>query len=536
MFAVALLALAGAVQADIIQVTGSLSGTTTWHATNEYVLSGKVYVLSNAVLRIEPGTVVKGKPGGTNDASALFICQHGKIYAEGTPENPIIFTAEADDVTDPGDLGIYARGLWGGVVLLGNATINQAADAAGNAASPKYEVYEGLSDIQVNGQYVHRFGGTNDADDSGVLRYVSIRHGGVRVLPNKEINGLSLGGVGRGTVIDHVETYAIADDGFEFFGGTVNTKYLVSAFCDDDAFDADMGYNGKNQFWLAIQERGAKDNGAEFNGEINGSVTGNYQPIANYEVYNATWIGAGTNTAGNRALQLRDYAAPRIYNSILTEFGGYGVRVDAASASHMTNGLLDLRDNLWWNFATNGVALPQVWETAQAAVLFETARSNEVANPMLRGISRTNEPAFGLDPRPAVGSPALTSNRTAPNDGFYTPVSYKGAFNHRNWATDWTALGDYGFLSSEGAGQNPPSAIAPPVQPDAPALVTSIFGGQLVISFASQNGFNYQLESNANLQSPQWTAEGAPQAGTGATLTISLPMADGNRYFRVRAY
>jgi hypothetical protein len=170
----------------------------------------------------------------------------------------------------------------------GKARINKAVNAAGDAATPKYEVYEGLEDLQINGQNVHRFGGANDDDNSGVLRYVSIRHGGQRLSPDKEINGLSLGGVGRGTTIEYVEAVSFADDGFEFFGGTVNTKYLVSAFNDDDAFDTDMGWSGKNQFWFAIQSNDRRDNGSEQNGEPNERNDGTGVPVATYEIHNAT--------------------------------------------------------------------------------------------------------------------------------------------------------------------------------------------------------------------------------------------------------
>ncbi|WCJ59491.1 hypothetical protein NXS98_17520 [Fontisphaera persica] len=517
---------------DVVTISGALTGNHFWARTNVYLLSGPVYVLSNATLTIEAGTVIKGRPGGTNDASYLVICQGGKIYANGSPSQPIIFTAEEDDVNDPADLGIYDRGKWGGLVLLGHAPINMAADSAGNAANPKYEVYEGLSDIQINGQHVHRYGGNDPNDNSGVLRYVSIRHGGVKILPNKEINGLSLCGVGRGTVIEFVEAYAIADDGFEFFGGTVNTKYCVSAFCDDDAFDADMGYTGKNQFWLAIQERGAKDNGAELNGEINGAVTGNERPIGNYEIYNATWIGAGTNTAGNRGLQIRDYAAPRIYNSILTEFGGRGIRIDTTAATHLTNGLLDLRDNLWWNFATNGVPVP-VAETAAAELLFtDTNRNNVVADPLLRGISRTNQPAFGLDPRPQAGSPALTSARTAPNNGFYTPVAFKGAFGDINWASDWSALTRYGILSAAGGGT--PPAVLPVVIPVAANLAAGKQNGNLLIGVSGSPNGRYQLQSVEQLGQP-WVNVGEPLVldpqGRGQFV---VPMLGPGRFYRLQ--
>ncbi len=520
---------AQSLRAATVQVTANISGNETWVRTNTYVLNSKIYVLSNAVLNIEAGTVIKGKPGGTNDATALFITQGAKIFAHGTPENPIIFTAEADDVNDPEDLGIYQRGLWGGVVVLGNATISQASDANGNVANPKYELYEGLSDSQVGGQFVHRFGGNNDNDNSGVLRYVSIRHGGVKLLPDKEINGLSLGGVGRGTVLEHIEAYAIADDGFEFFGGTVNSKYLVAAFCDDDAFDADMGWLGKNQFWLAIQERGAKDNGAEFNGEINGRTTGNYTPIANYEIYNATWIGAGTNTTANRALQLRDYAAPKIYNSILTEFGGSAVRVDAAAGRNLTNGLLDLRDNLFWNFATNGVPAPLA-ETSQAQILFtDTTRNNVNADPLLRGISRTND--YRLDPRPNTGSPALTTLRPTPDDGFYTPVSFKGAFGDINWAADWTALGSYAILSAAGGGV--PARISSTPGSQQPELDFQRSDGNLILTLTVRAGLTFEVQTADNLAgTTSWVASGSPITGTGSPQSVTVPIGSGTKFYR----
>jgi len=518
--------------AATVQVTANMTGTNNWYPTNEYVLNGPIYVLAGGVLNIEAGTVVKGRPGGTNDASALYITRGAKIFAEGTRTKPIIFTAEQDDVTDPGDLGIYSRGLWGGVVIFGNAVLNMAADSLGNIANPKYEVYEGLSDVEVNGQRINRFGGNDDDDNSGVFRYVSIRHGGINILPNKEINGLSLGGVGRGTTIDHVECYAIRDDGFEFFGGTVNTRYCVAAFCDDDGFDTDMGYRGKNQFWMVIQERGAKDNGSELNGEINGATTGTNQPIGNFEVYNCTWIGAGTNTAANRGLQIRDYAAPKIYNSIITEFGGAGVRIDAAAGLHLTNGLLDLRNNLWWNFAANGTPVA-VAETPQAAVLFsDAARSNVVVDPRLRSISRAN--AGGLDPRPAPGSPALTSSRVAPADGFYKSAAYAGAFSDVNWASGWTALTEYSFMTGAG-GRVEVEGPGGPTDPTRPNLSISLANGSISVSFTGEAGFTYRVEAATILTgSPSDWTEVQTLSGAG-TLTYSTPATGDRKFIRVRA-
>ncbi|MCI0538073.1 MAG: hypothetical protein L0Z50_22885 [Verrucomicrobiales bacterium] len=503
-----------------IQVADHISAAVTWTANNEYVLNGFIYVLNGASLTVEPGTVIKAMPGQDANTSALIVTQGGKIFANGTKENPIIFTAEADDVNDPEDLSIFQRGLWGGVVILGKASLNTALDAAGNAASPKHDVFEGLPDSQVNGQFVHRFGGADDEDNSGVLRYVSIRHCGVVFQPNKELNGLSLGGVGRGTTIEYVETYAAADDGYEFFGGTVNTKYLVSAFNDDDAFDTDQGWRGKNQFWFAIQEPGRKDHGGELNGEPNGAAV-NAQPIAAYEIYNATWIGAGTNVTGNRGMTIREYAAPKFYNSIFTEFGGNAVRIDDKSAVHLASGVLDLRDNIFWNFATNGVPVALA-EVAGAEVLFtDAARNNLNVNPQLVSISRTNN--AGLDPRPTAGSPALSTTRTPLSDGFYTATTYKGAFApDALWISGWTFLDHAGVLAE---------VIAPPLGLH---LAVTIAGGNVSITFPSEAGRLYQLQTTSTLGTV-WSNQGSPLAGTGSALTYSEQFAGSAaaKFFRV---
>ncbi len=266
-----------------INVSGELTGTNTWYSTNVYTMTAPVYVLSNAVLmNIQPGTLIWGAPSDESDTnniifSALFVCQGGKIFAEGTPNNPIVFTAQYDYLDTTEDYTIDDTGLWGGVVLLGNAVLNTASSVAGDLANPKYDVYEGLTDATAStGQHVYRYGGSNNADSSGVMRYVSIRHGGTAIKTDKEINGLSLCCVGSGTVIEYVEAFANDDDGFEFFGGTVNTKHLVSAFCLDEEFDIDQGYRGNNQFWFGIHPFNYSGQfGGEWNGEPNGIAVSN---------------------------------------------------------------------------------------------------------------------------------------------------------------------------------------------------------------------------------------------------------------------
>ena len=524
------------VSAREVNVSGSITGTNNWSSTNIYILNGPVYVLSNAVLNIEAGTVIKGQTNvAAGDIAMLVITRGAKIYANGTANSPIIFTSVLDDVDDPFDLNIYQRGLWGGVVIFGSARLNTASDAGGNAASPKYDVYEGLSDLVISNQNVNRFGGNDDDDNSGVFRYVSIRHGGKVLESNKEINGLSMGAVGRGTTIEFVECYAIADDGFEFFGGTVNCKYLVSAFNDDDTFDADQGYSGKLQFLFSIQEPGARDKGWELNGEPNGIAVG-ASPTMKMEVYNATTIGAGTNGGGsaNNAFTIREYASPSLYNCIFTDYSQRGVSISANCTNFLNSGSLDLRNNLWWGFgnSANGNTVTNLVIDNGSVLFTDSARSNQIVNPLLRGISRIQD--GGLDPRPQPGSPALTGGRT-PTNSFYTQVNYQGAFQTLNWASDWTALSEYHVLNSAGGGVPvPTSGLAVPNQL---SVSTRIVGGNIELSFPSQAGFAYHAQSATSLTgSPlDWSDEGSAQAGTGLTLTYNAPLsAATKKFFRVR--
>src|SRR5213075_2113466 len=330
--------------AATIQVSGNLTGTINWRNTNEYVLNGFVYVLQGGVLNIEPGTVVRGKAGTGLNSAALFITRGAKIFANGTRAKPIIFCSEADDLIDPNDIPLWTRNLWGGVVIYGRATLNTPSDVNGQSANPKYDLFEGLPDTIINGQNVNRYGGNDDNDNSGVIRYVSIRNSSTVILPDKEINALSLCAVGRGTVIENVEGFAAGDDSCEFFGGTVNTKYMVSIFSDDDNFDIDQGYRGHNQFWFVLQAPDRKDNGGEWNGEPNGIGTG-AGPIGNFEIYNATYIGAGTNSTGGRALISRVYAAPKVFNSIFTEFN-IGVNIDDTSYPLFQSGVAKFQNNI----------------------------------------------------------------------------------------------------------------------------------------------------------------------------------------------
>jgi len=259
---------------DVESITdqGGGTGTVTWTSDTEYLLNGFVFVNDGQTLTIEAGTVIRGKTGQGSLASALIVARGGTIIAEGERSNPIIFTAEGDDLK--GSVPLEARGLWGGLIILGDATISTKSGE---------DMIEGLPLSEPRGIY----GGYDDDDNSGILQYVSIRHGGTNIGEGNEINGLTLGGVGRQTTIEYVEVISNADDGVEFFGGDVNCKNLAVSFCGDDAFDMDQGFHGKGQFWLAI-------NSADSDKTL--EVTGGLQPVSGLPgsfplVYNATLIG-----------------------------------------------------------------------------------------------------------------------------------------------------------------------------------------------------------------------------------------------------
>lgn len=466
------------VQAETNYISGYLYGNHKWVASNTYILKGFTYVMNNAVLDIEAGTLIQGTSGtGTatsaaNDFGCLFVCRGGKVNAIGTASKPIIFTADVDDVADSGDLPFPSRGLWGGVVIFGNARINNPGWTTNNV---NYEIYEGLPDLSATnsatGQidYLHRFGGSDDNDNSGVYKYVSVRHGGKKLTTDKEINGWSLGAVGRGTTMEYLEAYCTADDGFEFFGGSVNTKYLVSAFNDDDGFDTDMGYNGNNQFWFGIQEPTAKDNGSEQNGQpqppdvkVPGAL-----PLANYTIRNATLIGAGVGTTGNDALRFRVENKARWYNSIFTDFGGVRVRIDDDGVSTP-----DLKNNIFWGYKAG--------TTEDYGGAYVSSNSNPTIDPMIVSISRAQDGK--LDPTLRSGSPAYTLPQT--DVAGFDVVNFTGAFGNNNWAQGWTALSSEGFFAE----------YVP--QPKSPVLSVSTTTAGLKVNFASELGKKYTIQSS----------------------------------------
>ena len=228
-----------------IVISSNITTNTTWETGKTYVLSGRIVVTSGATLTIQPGVIVKGEVGTGANATALVIARGAKINAVGTATQPIIFTTVADEIK-PGqiaspNLDPTLEGLWGGLLILGRAR--------GSFASDVQEIQiEGIPASDTNGLY----GGTNDADNSGVLKYISIRHGGANIGEGNEINGLTLGGVGSATVIENVEVVANQDDGIEWFGGTVSVKNALIWNSGDDAVDTDQAWAGTLDNFIVI--------------------------------------------------------------------------------------------------------------------------------------------------------------------------------------------------------------------------------------------------------------------------------------------
>ena len=290
------------VDRPIVNIPSGGTGTTTWTCANTYVLDGYVFVQGGQVLTVEAGTVIKGAAGSGVEAAALIVSRDGQIFAEGNAECPIIMTYEADPLD--GSVAYNTRGQWGGLIILGNATTNFGGPAQ----------VEGIPSDNDQATY----GGEDDADNSGALRYVSVRHGGAELGAANEINGITFAGVGSGTTVEFIEVVSNLDDGIEFFGGAVSVKNAVVAFCGDDSFDWDQGYHGsENERWLAIQDAPGEvgDRGGELDGDDSddGNVSADEMPFAIPTVAGWTIVGVG----GGQGLLFRNGSGGHISNGVI---------------------------------------------------------------------------------------------------------------------------------------------------------------------------------------------------------------------------
>ncbi|GAB3830675.1 T9SS type A sorting domain-containing protein [Hymenobacter jeollabukensis] len=412
-----------------ITITGTITTNTTWTSNNIYLLSGYVYVANGATLTIQPGTIIKADktptPGGV-----LVVLQGGKLIADGTAAQPIVFTSNQP-------AGSRNRGDWGGIVICGRAPINQPGSPA------------------VEGVPSATFGGTDANDNSGVLRYVRIEYPGVALSQNNEINGLTLAGVGAGTTIDYVSVYASGDDSFEWFGGTVNAKHLVAIAATDDDFDTDFGFTGKVQYAVTVRDPNQADvSGSTAFESDNDANSSTLTPITAPVFSNVSAFLTNPSVAANftRAMHLRRNSQISIFNSVLTGWP-VGLTLDGSTTqANATSGALVLKNNVMAGMTTDFQSASPTTYNVQG-FWGDASRSNTTyANISSLGLNADNftinsaaastnsstAPNFTLPAAsPLVSGAAFTDAKLA--GGFFENVAYRGAFGPSgNWTAGWT--------------------------------------------------------------------------------------------------
>lgn len=416
---------------------GRITSNKTLKAEFVYKLRGLVYVTNGAVLTIEPGTKIVGETG---QRGGLIITRNAKISADGTADKPIVFTSEA---------AAPARGDWAGLVILGNAPTN----AAFNGTAGVGEIEGGINNSDGLGLY----GGTNPADNSGTLRYVRIEYAGFAFLPDKEINGLTFGGVGNQTVVDYVQVAYANDDSFEWFGGTVNCSHLIAYKGLDDDFDTDNGFSGKVQFAIGFRDSAIADisgsNGFESDNDPNGSTL---LPQTTAVFSNITLVGpratltSGVNSNYRRGMHLRRNSGLSVFNSIVMGWPT-GWLLDASTGSptdlNIGTNKMVLANNI---FAGNNnqfsysasTSAPTGWASIDVANYYNRtdAGNTVLANAADAGLTDPFKYNNTVDFNPVSGSPALSgASFTNAKVSSLTPVTYRGACNAADsWWKSWT--------------------------------------------------------------------------------------------------
>lgn len=414
-------------------LSGEIRGVRTLSADTVYQMNGFVYVVDGATLNIPAGTVIQGVKG---TKAALIVERGGKILAEGTKEKPIVFTSDQL----PGQRNY---GDWGGIILCGKAKLNSG-------------------EAQVEGGPRSLYGGQDDTDNSGVLKYVRIEFGGVEFDTDKEINGLTMCAVGSGTVIENIQCSFVKDDSFEWFGGTVNCRNLVAFRGWDDDFDTDAGFRGSVQFAVALRDKSVSDksksNGFESDNDADGSDN---TPLNNPKFSNVTIYGpyaslADTSFSGGAyssdaaygpyqaAMHLRRNTRLQVYNSV---FAGYpvGLYIDGDKCMNSAEAGISNRENnlvvkncvlagmkSFFKEKTESAALTAEDYFANAALNNKTVASN--AELGIEGAFDYTRPDF----LPAGGSELLGGADFSGLEscGFQT-VAFRGAFGNEDWTEGW---------------------------------------------------------------------------------------------------
>jgi hypothetical protein len=591
-------------------VTTNISTSTEWTATNTYNLVGQIYVLPGATLTIDAGTLIRSHAGdppywdttlnggaggwhaGVNpgDQGSLAVCKGAKIFVMGTKTAPVIFTSDLDTMTS------WHEGTneWGNVTLMGNALVSASMQGpptnhtvvttpwGTNTALPSgtnYHVMEGLTGSSGTDTRIY-FGGPDDNDSSGELHYMSLRYGGKVIGLGNELNGLSLGGIGRGTKIDHIETMNAVDDNIELWGGTVNLKYITVWNGGDDGLDFDCGWRGKAQFGLIVQgfsNDAPRGSGVSDNGfEMDGAEDSDAQPVTRAAIYN--WTLVGQPLSGHSATAWRDNCGTQFRNCVFMDVGsdvvgadntdgdngsGYGFNGTLSWAAHWTtpyttyslvnamvptpsptdfnypsnlytaqsstgtwNGnICEIVDSVFFRNVATGGQLGHGNATAYTEADARGVTINGGSNPAKHNVRHAPETKGGktllrvtrIDPRAA--NDAASSFATAPADGFFTPAPFRGAFSANvNWALGWTAADAYGFYkNADGSAQTNPADPAP-----TSAITYST-------SFPTTAGVTYSVESSTDMIN--WVPVGTVVGdGTAKAITDVAPMSSAKFY------
>ena len=574
------LAMAGSASAACVAITDNIDTSTTWTADYCYDLQNQIYVLPGATLTIEAGTVI-ASTATVNGSGSLAVTRDARIYVNGTAEAPVIMTSSIDvygdggsylgwdvDATNPtgrdpksGEWHVGAN-EWGNLTMMGNGIIGYSYNS--QPATP-----DALSEADMEGLIAVpgfedqiKYGGLDDDDNSGSISYLSIRYGGRVVGLANELNGLSLGAIGRGTDINHVEIMNNVDDGIEIWGGTVNLKYVSIWNIGDDSFDVDQGWRGKAQFGLIVQGysvdadqgSGVGDNCFETDGAEDAAT----QPRTTAKIYNFTVIGNpndgdyGTAWRDNARLQYRnmvfmDLGDKLVKNDVTDGEGaqGYGylgthtfadiwttdynvyptLNIGSADPTVLyqsqTDGkLAEIKDSVFYNLPYLGdapVNLLSGYDNVTGSGSPVKLLTRSVTPFVSSGQSKVVYPVLSLDPR--AQNEAATSVAMAPVDGFYTPAPFRGGFSpNNNWLAGWTAADAYGMTVTTNNATDPDTTVE---------LVGT------VLTFDTLSGVVYAVEESSDGVS---YAPFATVTGDGTAKTVSnLAGFDSAKLYRVIA-
>lgn len=426
-------------------ITQNITTNTTWTSDKDYLLQGFIKVTNGATLIIEAGTTIRGDFNTLG--SSLFVLRGARIQAIGTAANPIVFTSSRP-------AGQRQAGDWGGLILVGNGIINRGQPV----------ILEGTGTGASN-PAVDYSGGTDNADNSGTLRYVRIEFAGYATAPDAELNTLTLAAVGSGTTIEYVQGMNGLDDTFEWFGGAVDGRYLISYNAGDDHFDASEGYVGRNQYVIGFQQiqvvprpqagnvsndpQGFENDGCAGANCLNGQLS---QPYTIPMFANFTLVGppAGVNTqgSGNIGMMLRRGTGGYYVNGVVARWSRAAISLrDQSTLDRITAGDLALRNLA---LAQNGAVFqPQTGGTVQGTV-DEAANAIESVAGSAASLftSLPATPASGtLDWSPSAASAirqgglaAFTGAIAAKAGTFVTATAYRGAAdpNGAKWWQGWT--------------------------------------------------------------------------------------------------